>query len=198
MATRLGSKIGRALLPRWCRGLARDEQGATLIEFGLLAPFFFAIVGAILETSVVFLSGQILDSAVQDVGRLIRTGQAQGTIVSDADFREKICSRLYGLFPNCESNLFVDVQTIANFDSASISAPVNWNCTDLSADDCAAWTRDPAYTAGSGSSIMLLQVYYKWPIILNMFDVTMSNLPTGERLLGASTVFRNEPFTGAG
>lgn len=64
MATRLGSRIGRALLPRRPRGLARDERGATLVEFGLLAPFFFAIVGAIFETSVVFLSGQILDSAV--------------------------------------------------------------------------------------------------------------------------------------
>jgi Flp pilus assembly protein TadG len=195
MATRLGSWIGRALLPGRWRGLARNERGATLVEFGLLAPFFFGIVGAILETSVVFLSGQILDSAVQDVGRLIRTGQAQGTIVSDTDFREKVCARLYGLFPNCDAKLFVDVQTIANFDSASISAPVNWNCTDLTAEECTAWTRDPAYTAGAGSSIMLVQVYYKWPIILNMFDVSMSNLPTGERLLGAATVFRNEPFS---
>lgn len=195
MATRLGSRIGRTLLPMQWRGLARDERGATLVEFGLLAPFFFAIVGAILETSVVFLSGQILDSAVQDVGRLIRTGQAQGTIVSDDDFRDEICSRLYGLFPNCDSSLFVDVQTIANFDATSISAPVNWNCTDLTAEECTAWTREPAYTAGDGSSIMLLQVYYKWPLMLSMFDATMSNLPTGERLLGASTVFRNEPFS---
>lgn len=194
MATRLGSRIGRALLPGRWRGLARDQRGATLVEFGLLAPFFFAIVGAILETSVVLLSGQILDSAVQDVGRLIRTGQAQGTIVSDADFREEICARLYGLFPNCDAKLFVDVQTIANFDSASISAPVKWTC-EVGDETCAAWTREPAYTAGAGSSIMLLQVYYKWPLMLSMFDATMSNLPTGERLLGASTVFRNEPFS---
>jgi Flp pilus assembly protein TadG len=192
MATRLGSRIGRALLPGRRRGLARDERGATLVEFGLLAPFFFAIVGAILETSVVFLSGQILDSAVQDVSRLVRTGQAQGTISSAADFRTRICDRLYGLFPNCIDKLHVEVETIANFNSASISAPVDWT-----AEDCVApcWTRDESYTGGAGSSIMLVQVYYKWPLMLNMFDVSMSNLPTGERLLGASTVFRNEPFS---
>lgn len=191
MAARLGSGIGRRLLPRRRRTLARDERGATLIEFGLLAPFFFAIVGAILETSVVLLSGQILDSAVQDVGRLIRTGQAQGTIVTAADFRSRVCDRLYGLFPNCSTKLHVEVETIANFDAASISAPVDW--TD---DDCVGpcWTRDDSYTAGARSSVMMVQVYYKWPIILNMFDVTMSNLPTGERLLGSATVFRNEPF----
>lgn len=196
MATRLGSKIGRALLPRRRRALARDERGATLIEFGLLAPFFFAIIGAILETSVVFLSGQILDSAVQDVSRLIRTGQAQGTILTAADFRSRVCDRLYGLFPNCDTatGLHVEVEAIANFDSANISAPVKWTCVVVDAA-CAEWTRSEAYAGGDGSSIMMVQVYYKWPIILNMFDMTMSNLPTGERLLGAATVFRNEPFS---
>ena len=194
MATRLGSRIGRALLPRRRRGLARDERGATLVEFGLLAPFFFAIVGAILETSVVFLSGQILDSAVQDVSRLVRTGQAQGTISSATDFRTRVCDRLYGLFPDCIAKLHVEVETIANFDSASISAPVKWTCAPDDAA-CGTWTRGEAYTAGAGSSIMLVQVYYKWPIMLSMLDATMANLPTGERLLGASTVFRNEPFS---
>ena len=194
MATRQGSKIGRALLPRRRRDLAHDERGATLIEFGLLAPFFFAIMGAILETSVVFLSSQILDSAVQDVSRLIRTGQAQGTIASAADFRTRVCDRLYGLFPDCATKLHVEVETIANFDAVSISAPVKWTCVVVDAD-CAKWTRNDAFAAGDGSSIMMVQVYYKWPIMLTMFDVTMSNLPTGQRLLGAATVFRNEPFS---
>jgi Flp pilus assembly protein TadG len=45
------------------RGFARDESGVTAIEFGLLALPFFSILGAILETSLVFLSGQVLESA---------------------------------------------------------------------------------------------------------------------------------------
>lgn len=126
------------------------------------------------------------------MSRIIRTGQAQSTIFSAADFRTRICDRLYGLFPNCIDNLHVEVQTIANFDSASISAPVDWTDADCEGP---CWTRDEAYTSGAGSSIMLVQVYYKWPIMLSMFDATMANLPTGERLLGASTVFRNEPFS---
>lgn len=189
MATRLGSLIERTLRKRR-RGFARDESGVTVIEFALLAVPFFSIVGAILETSVVFLSGQILDSAVQDVSRLVRTGQAQGIITSADDFKTRICSRLYGLFTDCDG-LHVEVQTITDFDSASISAPVDWDCEE---DECDDWTRDETYTSGFGSSIMLVQVYYKWPVIISVGDMTLANLG-GRRLLGASTVFRNEPFT---
>ncbi|OYX04895.1 MAG: hypothetical protein B7Z15_17285 [Rhizobiales bacterium 32-66-8] len=180
--------IGRALLPRRRRGFARDEGGATLIEFGLLALPFFSIVGAILETSVVFLSSQVLESAVQDVSRLIRTGQAQGTMESVDAFRDRVCSRLYGLFADCDG-LFVEVKVITNFNDASISAPIADACT-LPCD----WTRLPSYTPSNSSNIVLVQVYYKWPVMLSLGDLSLANLPGNQRLMGAATVFRNEPF----
>jgi Flp pilus assembly protein TadG len=189
MAIDLGTLIGRALLP-WRRGrFARDERGAIAVEFGLLALPFFAIIGAILETSVVFLSGQILESAVQDASRYIRTGQAQGVILNAADFKSKVCDRLYGMFGNC-SGLHVEVETISNFNSVAISAPVDWNC-ESSCD----WTRPESYTSGKGSSIVVVQVYYKWPVILSLGEMTLANLPDQKRLLATSTVFRNEPYS---
>ncbi|UJW84847.1 TadE/TadG family type IV pilus assembly protein [Devosia sp. SL43] len=191
MATRLGSLIGRRLRQRR-RDFARDERGATLIEFAILALPFFSIVGAILETSVVFLSGQVLESATQDVSRLIRTGQAQGMMSAPEDFKSRICARVYGLFPNCETDLHVEVQTITDFDSATISPPIDWSCEE----NCdAQWTRDEQYSSGGGGSIMMVQVYYKWPIMISLGDMTLGNLPGNKRLMSASTVFRNEPFT---
>jgi hypothetical protein len=41
---------------------------------------------------------------------------------------------------------------------------------------------------------MVVQAYYKWPVILNLGGFNMANLGSGERVLGAATVFRNEPF----
>jgi Flp pilus assembly protein TadG len=38
------------------RAFARNADGAVAVEFALLALPFFAIIGAILQTSVVFLS----------------------------------------------------------------------------------------------------------------------------------------------
>jgi Flp pilus assembly protein TadG len=186
MATRLGSLIRRALRRR--RGFGRDERGATIIEFALLAVPFFSILGAILETSVIFLSTQALDSAVQDASRLVRTGQARGTIVSAEDFRKEVCGRLFGLFRNCDG-LFIEVQPVGNFASVNISPPIDAACKK----DCE-WSRDDAYQPGQGSSIMVVQVYYQWPVMLN-FGLGLADLPDSKRLFAAVTVFRNEPFT---
>jgi len=188
MAIHLRSLIGRALLARRRGGFARDNRGTTAVEFGLLALPFFSIIGAILETSVVFLSSQVLESAVQDASRYIRTGQAQGTITSVNDFKGRICDRLFGLFGDC-NGLYVEVQTIDDFGAASITPPVDWNC-EANCD----WTRPEAYTPGTRSSTMLVQVYYKWPIILSIGDMTLANLPEQKRLLATATVFRNEPY----
>ena len=106
------------------RAFGRDETGVTAIEFGILALPFFTIVMAILETSLIFLAGQILDSAVQDSSRLIRTGQAQNNTPAygPEDFREAICSGLYGMF-DCDAGdgkLRVSVTVLTDFSAASI------------------------------------------------------------------------------
>jgi Flp pilus assembly pilin Flp len=182
MAIELASLIGRTLR-RKRRGFARDDRGVTAVEFGLLALPFFAIVGAILETAIVFLSGQILDSAVHDVSRLIRTGQAQTAGMSAENFKQSVCGRLFGLFSDC-SGLHLEVEVLDKFNAASITPPVDWNCQE---DACDQWTRPEAYIPGQGSSIVLVQVYYKWPTILNLGGMGMANLYGNKRLLGAAT-----------
>lgn len=189
MATKLGSLIARALFSKQRRRFVDDDSGVTMIEFGLLAPIFFSIIGAILETSIIMMSGQVLDSAVQDASRAIRTGQARSTILNVADFKQSICNHLFGLFRDCDA-LHVEVQVVANFAGVSITAPIDPVCKTA-----CGWTRIESYTPGQGSNIMIVQVYYKWPVLLNLFDFNMSNLPGNQRLLGAATVFRNEPFT---
>ncbi len=164
--------------------LARDERGVTLVEFALLALPFFAIVGAILETSLVFLASQVLDSAVEDSARLIRTGQAQSQNYTEAEFRSAICNGLYSMF-DC-TGLKVKVSEIATFAAATLN-PVA-DITDGS------WTLIETYEDGVGSSIVLVEAYYKWPIVLNIFDFNLANLPDNTRMLSSVRLFRNEPF----
>ncbi|MET3926898.1 TadE/TadG family type IV pilus assembly protein [Devosia sp. 2618] len=187
MAGKIASLIGRAVLPRR-RSFVRDERGVTAIEFGILALPFFSILGAIFETSMVFLSGQILESAVQDASRAIRTGQAQAASMNLNDFRSQVCNRLYGLFSDC-SGLHVEVQVLGKFNAASISPPVDWTCKT----NCG-WSRPDSFTPGLTSSIMLVQVYYKWPTVMPTIGMSLADLPEGKRLLGAAAVFKNEPF----
>lgn len=189
--------LTRALLPIRRRGrrFAGNQKGTTAIEFGLLAIPFFAIVGAILETSMVFFAGQVLDSSLQDATRLIRTGQAQNAGYTADNFRTQICNGLYGLF-DC-SKLKIKVSTISTFSStgASISTPINPSCTDPSSDPNECWQVVESYNPGVGSSIVLVEAYYKWPVIVNFGGFNLINQPDGSRLLAAIRVFRNEPFS---
>jgi Flp pilus assembly protein TadG len=188
------SLIGKLLSParRGRRSFSRDENGAVVIEFAFLAPIFFALVYAILETSITFLAGQILDSAVQDASREVRTGGSEAANVTL--FRAEICERLYGMF-DC-ADLKIRVETISTFASATVTTPVNNdpNCDDPDTpDDYECWTITEAYSAGASSSIMLVQVFYRWPTLVNL-GVNLGSLPGGGQLLSAVRVFKNEPF----
>lgn len=175
---------------RRTQSFARDERGVTVIEFALLALPFFTIIAAILETSLVFLAGQILESAVQDSSRLIRTGQAQAASYNAANFRTAICNGLYGMF-NC-ANLRIKVSVVSNFSSATTSYPLptGTSCTATSCD----WTLAESYAPGVGGDVVLVQAYYKWPTVVHLPGFDMQDQPDGTRLLGAVRVFKNEPF----
>ncbi|MET3898788.1 Flp pilus assembly protein TadG [Devosia sp. UYZn731] len=188
MTHSLASLIGRSLAAPLAR-FWRDESGVTAIEFGILATPFFAILGAILETSVVFLSSAVLDSAVLDASRQIRTGQLQAQNYTVAKFEDLICNRLYGLFQDCHA-LQVRVSTVSNFTSATITPPLSTTCTTT-----CPWVLTEDFNGGQGSSTVIVQVYYKWPIILRMGAFASNDQPDGTRLLGAVQVFRNEPFS---
>jgi Flp pilus assembly protein TadG len=166
------------------RKFARDQRGVTLIEFGLLALPFFAIIGAILETGIIFLASQILDSALADSSRIIRTGQAEAQSFTATEYRAAICEGLYGMF-DCNA-LKVKVTEVADFSSATLSPVAD--------PDDGAWLIVESYNDGVGSSFVMVEAYYKWPVLLNLYDFNLSNLPDGTRLLSSVRVFRNEPF----
>src|SRR5205823_6460467 len=67
-----GARVGQAV-----RRFARRQDGGSAVEFGLIAAPFLALTFAIMETAVIFFSGQALETAVADSARLIMTGQAQ-------------------------------------------------------------------------------------------------------------------------
>jgi Flp pilus assembly protein TadG len=187
MTISLASLIGRSLLAPLQR-LWRDETGVTAIEFGILAPPFFAMIGVILETSVMFLSSQVLDSAVHDASRQIRTGQAQHQKYTLAQFEDLICDRLFGLFSDCHA-LQVNVKPVNKFIDAVVTAPVDPNCVK----DCP-WLIDETFDPGTRSNTVLVQVYYKWPVVLNLPSLMPNKMEDGTVLMGSVDVFRNEPF----
>jgi len=68
------------------RRFRRNRRGSAAVEFALVAPVFFALLFAIIETALVFFAGQVLETGVQDSGRLLFTNQSNCAGMSQADF----------------------------------------------------------------------------------------------------------------
>jgi Flp pilus assembly protein TadG len=174
----------RTLLGRATERFRRDQQGATAVEFALIALPFFALLFAILETAMIFLVGQALETATEDSARLIRTGQAQQSGFDVDDFRKSICDQIAVLF-NCPSKLILDVRTAADFASVDLSTPVFAGELD---DD------DFEYDDGSGEEIVVVRAFYEWPTVTQFLGEGFTKLANGNHLLTAAAAFRNEPF----
>ncbi len=172
---------GRGALARF----GRNQKGATVVEFALVAAPFFALMFAIIETALLFFADQALDTAVSSAARLIRTGQAQEDSMSATAFKNDICNRMVGLL-DCENGLKVDVQKYSDFDSIDLATPVdadgNLNVTEN-------------YNAGHGGDIVVVRAYYQWPVFVGLLGNNLGDMPNGTHLLVATAAFRNEPFS---
>jgi Flp pilus assembly protein TadG len=88
-------------LRRCARELAhfrRSQQGATAVEFALIAPAFLAMLIAVLQTCVFVFAQQTLQNAAVQAGRLIMTGQVQNGNVTQSQFLNSICPMIRPLF----------------------------------------------------------------------------------------------------
>lgn len=184
------SLLRRVLAPAIARsrGFGTDERGVTVIEFAILAVPFFTLICAILETAMVFFASQVLDSAVEDASRMIRTGQAQNSGFDIDDFRDYMCDYTFGLFGDC-SQIRLEVKTITNFSGATTGSDVQ-TCTETTCT----WKDAETYTPGIREEVVQVSAYYRWALVVVMPTFNLKNQPDNYRLLSATRVFRNEPY----
>jgi Flp pilus assembly protein TadG len=179
-----------AAFRRWsawsaARRLARQQDGAAAIEFGLVAAPFLALVFAIMETAIVFFAGQALETAAADSARLIMTGQAQTQGFDQAKFKQAVCARIYGLF-NCNGGLYVDVKNYAGFSGIPQNKPIDSN-GNLK-------TGEFGYQPGGPGEIVVVRLMYQWPVYVSLLGLNLSDMSGGKRLLMSTVAFRNEPY----
>lgn len=168
---------------RLLRRFARQQDGAAAVEFALVAAPFLALLFAIIETAMVFFAGQTLEAAATDSARLIMTGEAQSKGFSQSDFKTQVCNRIYGLF-DCVNGLYVDVKSYSSFSSINTAPPVTGKTFDTTM----------TYSPGTVGDIVVVSLYYQWPIYVSLLGNNLDNLNGGNRLLAATSVFRVEPY----
>lgn len=185
----------RRLLPARLTGFTRAQGGSAAVEFAMVALPFLALLFAILETALVFFATQSLEATATDMGRLVMTGQAQtSTSPSDSskigysqtDFKNAVCADLSSLF-DC-SKVYVSVQTYSSFSTADTSTPLDTTTGKMTVD-----VNNLPFSMGSPGSIVVVQLYYQWPITVSLLNSGLADIG-GNRLLVATSVFRNEPY----
>ena len=184
-SSRAAGRLG--LKAALCRFRHRQD-GAATVEFALVAVPFLALLFAIIETALVFFASQVLETAVADSARLILTGQAQTQGLDQTKFKDEVCSRIYGLF-DCQNGLYVDVKSYPSFSNLDMSMPIDPKTGKL--------VDNFNYSAGGPGSIVVVRLYYQWPLYVSLlgFDQSLANMGTNTRLLVATAAFRNEPYT---
>ncbi len=178
------TRAGR-IVRKLARKFVRRDDGATVVEFGLVVFPFLALLFAIIETALVFFASQVLETAAADSARLILTGQAQTQNLTAATFKNQVCSRIFGLF-DCQGGLQIDVRTYTTFTPPTPPIDPNTGMLD---------TTGFTYQPGVAGDIVVMRFVYKWPTFVRTFGLNVSDLADGYRLVMATSAFRNEPYT---
>jgi Flp pilus assembly protein TadG len=127
----------------------------------------------------------IMENAVSEAARPLRTGEAQGAGMTEADFRDAVCARLLEIL-ECDGRLSIDVRTAADFGSTPTDDPLDED-GNLDNDDF-------LFAAGGANDIVAVRIFYEWKLITPVLSQPLVNMSGNRHLLQASTVFRNEPF----
>lgn len=165
---------------------SRTRQGATAVEFALIAPPFLATLLAIFEVTLFLFAQQVLQNAAVEAGRLFMTGQAQNAGTTQTQFESDVCPMVSALF-TC-SAVMVNVQTYTDFSSANASSPT------LTFNSQGQVTNTWSYNTGTPGDVMVVQLIYQWPIISGPFGYVLPNLGNGHVEMMGVSAFRVEPY----
>ena len=165
------------------RRFRRNRRGSAAIEFAMIAPMFIGLLFAIIETGLVFYASQVLETVTQDSARMIMTGQAQNAAYTQAQFKAYVCSQVVALF-DCTNGIYVDVQSYSSFGSVNVADPIT----------AKAFVPPNNYSPGGPGDIVVVRLFYQWPIFVTGLGFNLSNLNGSKRLLTATAAFQNEPF----
>jgi Flp pilus assembly protein TadG len=170
----------------WCSRLWQDTRAAVALEFALVGPMLIALILAILHTALIFLAQQGLETTAEATGRIIMTGQAQQSSMTQAQFKTAACATLPP-YLQC-SRLYVDVTSVANFSDASTAAPT------FTYDNNGNVSNNFSFSTGARGSIAVVRLMYLWPTANGPLGLNFINTAGANRMLLATSVLKTEYY----
>lgn len=189
------------------RRLLRSSEGATAIEFAILAIPFMMIVFATFETFIAFTGEQLVSNAVDNMARRVRTGQitfglGRTTDMTQTQFRQEFCKQISvmitcsGSEPATPVKLFIDLQQVTNFADIPTNVPLVATNGGKSRDLDVSKLK---FTPGGAGKINMFRAYYRWPITTDLVRPYISNIQAegstkGDFLIVSTSAFQNENY----
>jgi Flp pilus assembly protein TadG len=167
------------------------KQGATAVEFALIAPAFIALLIAIFETTQFLYVQTNLQVAATQAGRLFMTGQAQNGGMTAAQIGTAICPTVQALV-NC-GNLVIVVQSSSSASGLSTSAPQLYNSQGKLLN--VANGGSGSYSPGNPGDLMVVQIGYPLPVVAGPLGFMLSNNSNGTAAVWGVAAFRVEPYS---
>ncbi len=163
----------------------KTEDGATAVEFSLVAiPFCFLLMG-IIEISLFFAASNIMHGATSDAGRLVRTGQVQQYDQGDPQvlFEEALCAHA-SVFANCD-NIEYEVIAMDSFSDFS-------NHTAQYDDD--GNFQSQGFTPGGTNDTVIIRTNYRYKFMVPFLASMFSDGSDGGRAILTTIVLQTEPY----
>ena len=188
------------------RRLFRSRDGATAIEFALLAIPYFMIIFAIIETFVAFTAEQLIANATDTMSRKLRTGQitynlGRSTDMTQAQFRQAFCNEI-SIMIGCSAseiatptNLYLAAETYTSFTAIPTTVPRVSSSVYSDVDPSGL-----KFAPGGPGTINMVRAYYRWKITTDLVRPYITtirpsdgSMPT-DFLIIATTAFQNEKY----
>jgi len=193
MAASLREIVLRALInrlrPKFMRRMIKSENGATAVEFSLVAFPFFMVMGCICETGIMLFTEYSIQAGVQEAARQIKTGQAQNASMSAAEFKTKICE-ITGIVISCESDLTVYVRPANDFSTLATVMP---NYLNVGAKPDGS-PNPSSYDCGGPEQAAAVVATYDWKFTMPFMTFLGNFDGDKKRRLYGLAIFQNEPF----
>ena len=166
------------------KSFLQRDSGATAIEFALLAvPFFFLILG-ILELSLFYASGVMLEGAATSAARVIRTGQVQDAEEPQDLFEDTMCDKV-GALISCNDIVYESIK-LDNFNDVQDAAPrYDEDGNMISA----------GFDPGQEEEVIMVRLAYRHQFLTPLLGPFLESEQGSNSALHISTVvMRTEPY----
>jgi len=149
------------------------EDGATVVEYAILAPVFFLIIFGIIEMSMIFFVEATLELAAQQSSRFARTGDTVTGQTRAATAKALVDQYTFGLLDT--SKLTFTVAPYSNFAAIPNTLPT-----------------DGSQNFGGTGQVVVYTLSYDWPLFTGMVGQAMGLNGSTIKLTG-SEITVNEP-----